>query len=56
MSTTLYYSRSTASLVVHWLLIELGIPHELHELDFDKRDQKSDDYRSSIPPAWCPRW
>ncbi len=44
MSTTLYYSRSTASLVVHWLLIELGIPHDLHELDFDKRDQKSDDY------------
>ena len=35
MSTTLYYSRSTASLVVHWLLIELGIPHELHELAGD---------------------
>ena len=54
MSTTLYYSRSTASLVVHWLLIELGIPHELHELDFDKRDQKSDDYLKLNPAGVVP--
>ncbi len=54
MSTTLYYSRSTASLAVHWLLIELGIPHELHELDFDKRDQKSDDYLKLNPAGVVP--
>ena len=54
MSTTLYYSRSTASLVVHWLLIELGIPHELHELDFNKRDQKSDEYLKLNPAGVVP--
>ena len=54
MSTSLYYARSTASLVVHWLLIELGIPHELHELDFDKRDQKSDDYLKLNPAGVVP--
>ena len=54
MSTSLYYSRSTASLVVHWLLIELDIPHELHELDFDKRDQKSGDYLKLNPAGVVP--
>jgi glutathione S-transferase len=54
MSTTLYYSRSTASLVVHWLLIELGVPHELHELDFDKRDQKSPEYLKINPAGVVP--
>jgi glutathione S-transferase len=54
MSTTLYYSRSTASLVVHWLLIELGMPHELHELDFDKRDQKSPEYLKINPAGVVP--
>lgn len=54
MHTTLYYSRSTASLVVHWLLIELGVPHELHELDFDKRDQKSPEYLKINPAGVVP--
>ena len=54
MPTTLYYSRSTASLVVHWLLIELGVPHELHELDFDTRDQKSPEYLKLNPEGVVP--
>jgi glutathione S-transferase len=54
MHTTLYYSRSTASLVVHWLLIELGVPHQLHELDFDKRDQKSPEYLKINPAGVVP--
>jgi glutathione S-transferase len=54
LHTTLYYSRSTASLVVHWLLIELGVPHELHELDFDKRDQKSPEYLKINPAGVVP--
>src|SRR5690606_112236 len=44
MTVTLYGSRSTASLVVHWLLIELGVAHELRLLDFDQREHKSADY------------
>jgi len=54
MSTTLYYSPSTASLVVHWLLIELGVPHELHKLDFDKREHKSPKYLAINPAGVVP--
>jgi len=54
MSTTLYYSPSTASLVVHWLLIELGVPHELHKLDFDKREHKSPEYLAINPAGVVP--
>jgi glutathione S-transferase len=54
MSVVLYGSQSTASLVVHWLLIELGIEHELHQLDFDRREQKSPEYRASNPQGRVP--
>jgi glutathione S-transferase len=54
MSTTLYYSPSTASLVVHWLLIELDVPHTLHALDFDKQEQKSPDYLAINPAGVVP--
>ena len=51
---TLYYSPSTASLVVHWLLIELDVPHVLHKLDFDKREQKSPAYLAINPAGVVP--
>ena len=54
MSTTLYYSPSTASLVVHWLLIELDVPHTLHPLDFDKQQQKSPEYLKVHPAGVVP--
>lgn len=54
MSVILYGSRSTASLVVHWLLIELGIEHELCMLDFDKREQKSPEYLALNPQGRVP--
>ena len=54
MSTTLYGSRSTASLVVHWLLVELHIPHTLHLLDFDKNEQKSPEYLKLNPAGVVP--
>ncbi len=54
MNTTLYYSPSTAALVVHWLLIELDVPHTLHELDFDKREQKSAEYLRLNPAGVVP--
>jgi len=49
-----YGSPSTASLVVHWLLIELGIEHELRQLDFDRREQKSPDYLAINPAGRVP--
>jgi glutathione S-transferase len=52
--TTLYYSPSTASLVVHWLLIELGVPHALHKLDFDKREHKAPEYLAINPAGVVP--
>jgi glutathione S-transferase len=51
---TLYYSPSTASLVVHWLLIELGVPHALHKLDFDRNEQKSPAYLAINPAGVVP--
>jgi glutathione S-transferase len=54
MSTTLYGSVSTASLVVHWLLIELDVPHTLHLLDFDKQEQKSPEYLQLNPAGVVP--
>ena len=54
MSVVLYGSRSTASLVVHWLLIELGIAYELRMLDFDRREQKSPEYLAINPQGRVP--
>jgi glutathione S-transferase len=54
MANTLYYSPSTASLVVHWLLIELDVPHALHALDFDAGDQKSPQYLAINPQGRVP--
>ncbi|WP_312319165.1 glutathione S-transferase family protein [Stenotrophomonas sp.] len=54
MTTTLYGSRSTASLVVHWLLLELQIDHELVLLDFDTREQKAVDYLALNPAGRVP--
>jgi len=54
MSVVLYGSQSTASLVVHWLLIELGIEHELKMLDFDKDEQKSPEYLAINPQGRVP--
>ncbi len=54
MSVILYGSPSTASLVVHWLLIELGIAHELRQLDFARGEQKADSYRALNPQGRVP--
>lgn len=54
MAVTLYGSPSTASLVVHWLLIELDVPHALHMLDFDQREQKSAEYLALNPSGRVP--
>lgn len=54
MSIVLYGSPSTASLVVHWLLLELDVPFELHLLDFDRREQKSPEYLTLNPAGRVP--
>jgi len=50
----LYYSPSTASMVVHWLLIELDIPHTLRRLDLDKREHKAPEYLAINPAGVVP--
>ncbi|PZP63111.1 MULTISPECIES: glutathione S-transferase family protein [Pseudoxanthomonas] len=52
--TILYYSPSTASLVVHWLLIELDIPHRLELVDFDTGAQRSPEYLRLNPQGRVP--
>jgi len=54
MSTILYYSPSTAALVVHWLLIELDVPHALRALDFEQREHKSSEYLALNPAGVVP--
>ena len=52
--TTLYTAPGAAGLVVHWLLIELGVPHELRLLDFAKKEQKSPEYLKLNPAGVVP--
>ncbi|MBB5862679.1 glutathione S-transferase family protein [Xanthomonas sp. 3058] len=54
MSNTLYHTPSTAAFVVHWLLIELDMPHVLHALDFERAEQKSADYLALNPAGVVP--
>ena len=51
---TLYYSPGAASFLVHWLLIELGLPHELVRVDLQAREQKRADYLSLNPNGTVP--
>ncbi len=51
---TLFYNPGSASFVVHWLLIELGAPHELRLLDFETREQKSPEYLKLNPAGVVP--
>ena len=51
---TLYYSPGAASLAIHWLLIELGLPYELKRIDFDAKQQKSPEYLKLNPSGVVP--
>jgi len=51
---TLYSSPGTAGLVVHWLLIDLGVPHEVRMLDFEKREHKTPEYLAINPNGVVP--
>ncbi|MEO7094228.1 MAG: glutathione S-transferase family protein [Polyangiales bacterium] len=54
MTYTLYWSPGTASLAVHWLLLELGVPHELSRVDLDGKQQKTDAYLKLNPNGVVP--
>jgi len=51
---TLYYAPGAASLVVHWLLIELDQLHELRLVDTGKREQKTPQYLAMNPNGVVP--
>ena len=53
---TLYYSPGAASFVVHWLLIELGVPHVLHKVDTGAGEQKRPEYLAINPNGVVPAY
>ncbi len=54
MTTTLYYSPGSASLLVHWLLIETGEPHQLQLVDTAAKAQKAPEYLALNPNGVVP--
>jgi glutathione S-transferase len=50
----LYYAPGAASLLVHWLLIELDTPHELVLVDTAAKQQKSTEYLALNPNGVVP--
>jgi glutathione S-transferase len=50
----LFYSPGTASLAVHWMLIEVNAPFEVTLIDFDSKQQKSADYLKLNPNGMVP--
>ena len=54
MTTTLYFSPGAASFVVHWLLLELDLPHELRRVNLDAREHKTPAYLALNPAGMVP--
>ncbi len=54
MSNVLYYAPGAASFLVHWLLLETGLPHELRLVDTAAREQKSPEYLALNPNGVVP--
>ncbi|MET0535993.1 MAG: glutathione S-transferase family protein [Steroidobacter sp.] len=54
MTYTLYYSPGAASLAVHWMLIELGVPFEAKPVDLQAGAQRSADYLRMNPAGRVP--
>ena len=51
---TLYWSPGAASLCVHWMLIELGEPHELKKLDLEAGDHRKPEHLHMNPNGLVP--
>jgi glutathione S-transferase len=54
MSYTLHYAPGTASMPVHWMLIELGVPFELCRVDLEGGAQRSADFLRLNPAGRVP--
>jgi glutathione S-transferase len=50
----LYYAPGAASMLVHWLLLELDVPHRLHLVDTAAGEQKSPGYLALNPNGVVP--
>ena len=50
----LYYAPGSAGFLVHWLLIELELPHRLHLVDTAAKVQKSPEYLALNPNGVVP--
>ena len=51
---TLYYSPGSASMPVHWMLLELGVPFKLELVDFATKAQKSAEHLARNPSGQVP--
>src|SRR5690349_3410466 len=51
---TLYYAPGAASMVVHWLMLELDMPHELRLVDTAAGAQRSPEYLKLNPNGVVP--
>ena len=51
---TLYYAPGAASLAVHWLLIEIGEPHEIKRIDMDAGEHRKPEYLKLNPNGLIP--
>jgi glutathione S-transferase len=51
---TLYYSPGTASMAVHLALLEIGAPHQLELVDFEREAQRSEAYLRLNPLGQVP--
>ena len=54
MTYTLYLSPSTASMAVHWMLIELGVPFDVVSLDIPIGEQRDPAYLKLNPMGRVP--
>ena len=50
----LYYAPGAASMLVHWLLLELDVPHQLHLVDTAAGAQKRPEYLALNPNGVVP--
>jgi glutathione S-transferase len=54
MPYTLYYSPGTASMAVHWMLIEMGVAFEARPIDIETGAQRSAEYLRLNPAGRVP--